>query len=212
MLSKLWRTLTAAVKPAKSTGPSDGMLPRGKIYYMTFAIDDPAMAQAVRDWRGKRVTAEMAIDSYLQKLPSAATPGPIPYHTDAQGKVCRIGFAGRVPSGWSRDMGAENWLVPDERIERELARLPRRPSMAGLAAIIEWPLLPENTGSPADRFFAAHYNELPMVHEKDGRIFVDVPHPQNFKQWPDLAKALWSWDAPAGMTRVGVRRGPSPAP
>ena len=203
MLTKLWRALTGADPAA--------MPPRWRIYYVTFAIDDPAVAQAVRDWRDRRDDAKKAINTYIKDLHAPTLFGPwttVRYHIDEKtGTLSKIAYSGYVPQGWEAEPNSvDHFLVPDSRTRRDLSRLPPMPSMAALAALIDWPVLPV-AGTRSQKEFAAQFNHLPVVHEKNGRLFIDLPHPGNFTGRPDVAALVDRWDGEPALNPVATRRG-----
>ena len=203
MLTKLWRAVTGAAPEA--------MPPRHRVHYVTFAIDDPVLAQSVRDWRAKRDEAKKAISAYIKDLHAPTLFGPwttVRYHIDEKtGSLSKIAYSGYVPEGWEAEPNSvDHWLVPKHTARRDLSRLPPMPSMAALAALIDWPVLPV-AGTRAEREFAQQFNYLPVVHEKNGRLFIDLPHPANFPARPDVAALVDRWDGEPRLNPVATRRG-----
>lgn len=203
MLTKIWRALTGATPPA--------MPPRRRIHYVTFAVDDPALAQAVREWRDRRDAAKTAISAYIKDLHAPTLLGPwttVRYQIDEKtGSLSKIAYSGYVPAGWGAEPDSvDHWLVPDHRTRRDLSRLPPMPSMTALAGLIDWPVLPV-AGNRAERDFASQFNHLPVVHEKNGRLFIDLPHPANFAARPDVAALIDRWDGEPRLLPVATRRG-----
>lgn len=203
MLTKLWRAVTGAAPEA--------MPPRRRVYYVTFAIDDPVLAQQVRTWRDQRDEAKKAINAYIKELHAPTLFGPwttVRYHIDEKtGALSKIAYSGYVPAGWEAEPNSvDHWLVPDDRTKRDLALLTPMPSMAALAALTGWPVLPV-AGTRSNRDFSIQFNYLPVVHERAGRMFIDLPHPSNFGGRPDVAALVSRWDGGPGLRPVASRRG-----
>lgn len=203
MLTQLWRRITGA-------GP-ELMPPRKRVHYVTFAVDDPELAQRIRAWRDQRDAAKAAINKYIKDLHAPLLFGPwttVRYQIDEKtGSLSKMAFSGFVPAGWKAEPNSvDHWLVPGHAARRDLSRLPAMPSPAALAALINWPVLPPGR-TRDERDFCLYFKHLPVIHEKDGQLFIDLPHPGNFAARPDVAVLVDRWDGEPALRPVSYRRG-----
>ncbi|MBU0800318.1 MAG: hypothetical protein KKA05_04875 [Alphaproteobacteria bacterium] len=202
MLSALWRR--HAENRKKELRTKD-------ILYVTFAVDDPVLARKLYEWHEGRREAQKAISQFLKDLHAPTLFGPwttIRYQVDKDGYLSKFAYSGYVPQGWMAEPDSmDNWLVPENgNVMRAVRNLPPMPGPKGLQELLAWPYLDPAEYPRAWQHFAARANHLPRIYGRDGRAFVDLPHPANFSVNPEVAAIIQGWQPPPGLRYAGEHR------
>lgn len=181
------------------------------ILFVTFAVDDATLARRLWEYHTGREEAQKAISKHIKALHAPALFGAwttVRYTTDTDGIMNRMAYSGFVPEGWGAEPDSrDHWLVPMSPDAVQAVRaLPPLYGPKHLGALIDWPVFDPRRQPREWQHYAERANFLPRVYGRDGRAFVDLPHPDNFTIYPPIADAVRAWPMPAGMRPVGQHR------
>ena len=186
-----------------------------------FQVTDPDIARRMADWLVRRDEAEQAVAVYLRKA-SPMLGGETPfYKVDKDGYVDSINFRygmGFTHIGWKGKGCHTNWLSPEEdsedgeRVRAELRQLPPLPSYSEINQLMMWPEafideLFQDTHLPGYEEFAERANRQIHVSRSLGHIYVSVPYPDTFADYPKLETEISKWNPPEFLRRIDDRMG-----
>lgn len=202
-LSNFWARATGEKPPQ---GPL--RLHPGRRAY--FQVNDPALARTLGDWATCRNDAAQIISAYLRKatpLLGAETPH---YKVDEDGRVESISFRygiGLTHEGWIGIPGT-NWLVPEtDDVKRDIDALPRLPGFGPVHDALNWPTADVSTMAQARHLpgyvdFAKRANSQIRVCVRHDAVYVSVPFPDTFRDYPPLQDAVQAWRPDPRLTRI----------
>ena len=208
LLSHLWARTTGSKPPQ---GPLR-LHPGDRAY---FQVSDPALADFLGEWITQRNDATHIISAYLRKatpLLGAETPH---YKVDEDGRVESISFRygiGLTHEGWI-GIPDTNWLVPEtDEVKRDLDALPRLPGFGPVHEALNWPTADLSAVAQARHLpgyvdFAKRANSQIRVCTRKDAVYVSVPFPDTFREYPPLRDAVQAWRPDARLTRIDDRIG-----
>ncbi|MCB9990082.1 MAG: hypothetical protein H6867_01720 [Rhodospirillales bacterium] len=186
-----------------------------------FRVTDPAVARRVQDWIVRRDEAEQAIGAYLRKA-SPLLGGETPfYKVDESGYVKSINFRymmGFTHLGWKGQSIDSNWMVPEEgteageKVRSELRMLPPLPSYSEINRLVGWPEAQINSMFQDMHVrgyeeFAERANRHVNISRSQGQIYISVPYPETFREYPKMEDAIAQWRPQEFMERIDDKLG-----
>ena len=189
-----------------SSSPSP-TLPK-HINYVTFEVRDEAAAKALYDWYIERTTGLKEIEQYVREnftLPLMKKECPY-YYLDNDGRLEKVHYTGHVPDGWG-GIPDTHWLEPKTADARKDVDTLPKPSLTKLHEIANWPTLEEKWFHAHEQDVIRGINHMIRVYN-DGQVtYIDVPHPDNFLDFPRIHSQLTEWQKPSCLAEVtsGIR-------
>lgn len=179
--------------------------PVDKMHFVTFAVDSPDVAQELRAWMENDRTAQDARQAFLDTVvPPYFRAAQMQYKTDLDGRLTMIAVCScYIPHGWTQAIPDSTWLKPEApEIVAAVRDLPQS-SRRALHDLIGWPTIEKNF-IPKEQHEAVNLaNLLVCPEEQGGRVYICVPHPDNFKTLcPVVYNTFYDWDPPEGLRRV----------
>ncbi|MBI2234135.1 MAG: hypothetical protein HYU57_03910 [Micavibrio aeruginosavorus] len=179
--------------------------PVDKMHFVTFAVDNPDVAQELRSWMEADRIAQDARQAFLDTVvPPYFRAVQMEYKTDLDGRLTMIAFCGSyMPHGWTQAIADSTWLKPEApEVVAAVRGLPQS-SRRALHDLIGWPTI-EKSFIPQGQHEAVHLaNALVRPEEQGGRVYIRVPHPDNFKTLcPVIYNTFYDWSPPEGIRKV----------
>ena len=180
-----------------------------------FPVADPRAARILKNWAESRIQAADIITAYLRKASpvlGAETPN---YKVDENGRVTSINFLyaiGLTHEGW-RGIPGTNWLVPEtDTVKRDIDALPRLPPFDPVIDLLKWPTictskLQRDQHLPGFGEFARRANSQIHVTPRNEQVYVSVPFPAAFRDYPKMADQVQAWRPPPGFTQIDAHTG-----
>lgn len=210
-LRTIWK---AVVSPgSEPSEPSKMQLRENKRAY--FRVTDKQAAKSLAHWLERRESAEDEVHAYLKRVAGVIGAETPFYKIDADGYVESINFRFWVPfthPGW-KGKNNTNWLVPeDDQTKAEVRSLPPLPSYSEVNTLLDWPEAKidkcfQDMHLPGYEDFAVRAARQVRVSRSAGEIFVSVPFPDTFADYPALAEQVQHWRPPQGFEQIDPAAG-----
>jgi hypothetical protein len=181
-----------------------------KMHFYTFLIDDADTAEKISHWMDQDKKSRDAIQRHLDRIvPQQYRRVPLQYSRDMNGHLMTISYCGMNPQGWKTISEESTLLEPSEHAAVAAVKALPASSRQQLHDLINWPTIQEHD-APADQLiYVRQVNRLVVPVKQDGKIYVRVPHPDNYKtSCPMIAATLRAWDMPSAMQRTDPKLRP----
>lgn len=186
---------------AFNVGAQKPGLPR-RIRYVSFKVENDQVAKALYDWHANREAAKEQIQAFVKEnftLPLMRRECPF-YTLDEHGLLQYVAYTGAIPPGWS---GVPNthWLEPQTpEAVRQIESLPQAPTLKQLHDLINWPTLEKEWFHRNEYETIERINHMVEPFGDDTGTYINVPHPDNFSDFPRIQGMLQNWEKPEWLT------------
>ena len=207
MVSRIW-------KSAAAPAPDEALLVPARALFVTFEVTDSGAAEKLRRWLEKDRNRAAALLEYIDRLFPRRSVQP-QYKADIEGRIEALSYCGSTPEGWTREEKEHSiWFVPTSPEAMAAVRNLPTVSRKELHGFLGWPtVMPD--GIPRQQHgYVKQVNRMVRPFERDGKVYVDVPHYDNFKTLcPPIHDALCAWAPPPGLSETGApHHGYTPPP
>jgi len=179
-----------------------------RFIYDCHHVDDPALAERLRDWAIRRIEGRKIVEAFIQTLFNEKN---IPYQTDDKGRLTHVLYCGQfltAPRGWTGSKKLDHWMVPNsEEMQKKIDTPPLLPTAEDLHKLVNWPTLPNIGDSEESRAYAEKRNQLIIPKLLAEQVFLLTPNVESLMRDPmdrAAAKIFASWSPPSGLSPVPI--------
>lgn len=205
MLREIFRLLTGTDLPKKPGLPAR---PR----FVTYRVDNAEIAEALYHWHTEGEKARREIAAYVESQFRAGRLGVDPplYKLDEQGRLHSVAYNGAMPDGWG-GIPHTHWLEPKAAaVIAEVNALRSAPGRKMLHDLIGWPTLETKGFPPSEHGVIRKLNRMVNAYSDGKAVFIDVPHPDNFNDFPRIREQIMEWKKPDWLRSPQAANEPTP--